>query len=168
MADQGQAGVVVFFDVEPALDMLNDGQKGRLFSAILAYAHYSSLPVFDDPLLQMAWSFIKPSIDRANKKYSDTREKRKISGLTSNFKRNYAPKHGINPDDEEALQAYLRQRMSTNVDFEIGDVDQDVDQDEVGEGGSEGDPGLLSDEEFDKTRWKKMKMLLTSDSDTSR
>ena len=70
MAEQ-QAGVVVFYDIEPALEMLNAEQRGHLFTAIVEYGHYGTLPTFDDQLVQMAWSFVRPSIDRANKKYED-------------------------------------------------------------------------------------------------
>lgn len=126
MAEKGQAGVVVFFDIEPALEMLNAEQCGHLFTAIIRYGHYGTSPTFEDQLVKMAWSFVKPSIDRANEKYMRMREKKRIAGITSDFRRNYAPKHGIDPNDEEALHTYIRQHLSTAVDFvsggEAGDV----------------------------------------------
>ena len=115
MGDE-QAGVVIFFDVEPALEMLNAEQRGHLFTAIIEYGHYGAIPKFQDQLVQMAWAFIKPSIDRANRKYEAAKEKKRIAGITSDFKRNYAPRHGIAPEDREALQSYIRQRLSADVD----------------------------------------------------
>lgn len=42
-------------------------------------------------------------------------EKRRIAGLTSDFRRNYAPKNGISPDDQDALDEYICQHMSTKI-----------------------------------------------------
>lgn len=114
MADR--PGVLVYFEIEPALQLLNNEQRGMLFTAILDYAHYGSVPTFDTPLLEMAWSFVQPSIDRDGEKYAKTCKQKQIAGLTSDFRKNYAPKHNLDPNDEEALQTYLRQRMSAGVD----------------------------------------------------
>lgn len=108
-------GVMLYFDIEPGLKMLDDPQRGQLLTAIMEYAHFSVVPDFSDPLLSMAWSFVKTSIDRDGERYEKAVTKKKISGITSDFKRNYAPKHSIDPDDEEALAEYIRQRMSTPV-----------------------------------------------------
>ena len=107
---------MLYFELEAPLKLLDDSQKGRLLSAILEYAHYGVIPEFGDPLLGMAWSFVKSDLDRDGERYRDTVHKKRISGITSDFKRNYAPKHGISPDDEEALQEYIRQRLSADVD----------------------------------------------------
>ena len=136
MAEKEQAGVVVFFDIEPALEMLSAEQRGHLFTAIIRYGHYGTSPTFEDQLVKMAWSFVKPSIDRANEKYIRTREKKRIAGITSDFRRNYAPKHGIDPNDEEALHAYICQHLSTDADlvsgYEAGDVIESRDVNESG------------------------------------
>ena len=58
-------GVVLYFDVLPALKYLDVKQKGRLFEAILEYAENGKAPDFsDDPILGLAWCFIGPRIDR--------------------------------------------------------------------------------------------------------
>lgn len=109
-------GVMLYFELENALKLLNDSQRGQLLTAILEYAHYGAAPIFNDPLLDMAWSFVKSDLDRDGERYKDTVQKKRISGIISDFKRNYAPKHGISPDDEEAMHEYIRQRISTSVD----------------------------------------------------
>ena len=109
-------GVMLYFDIEPGLKMLDDPQRGQLLTAIMEYAHFGTVPDFADPLLSMAWSFVKTSIDRDGERYEKAVTKKKISGITSDFKRNYAPKHGISPDDEDALAEYIRQRLSTSVE----------------------------------------------------
>lgn len=109
-------GVMLYFDIEPGLKMLDDPQRRQLLTAIMEYAHFGAVPDFTGPLLSMAWSFVKTSIDRDGERYEKAVTKKKISGITSDFKRNYAPKHGISPDDEEALAEYIRQRLSTSVE----------------------------------------------------
>lgn len=170
MAEREQAGFVVYFEIEPALDMLDDSNKGKLLSAMLNYAHYGVLPAFDDRLLQMAWAFIKPSIDRSNKRYIETQEKRKIAGIISHFKRNYAPKHGIDPDDEEAQQAYIRQRLSTDGDYVTGNGNQTGNQFGIetesegeagcGEGGLEGEPAPQNEQEIFEQKKRNAQALL--------
>ena len=114
-SDKKRPGVLVYFDIEPALDMLDDAKRGRLFTAIVNYAHYGSIPDFNDSVLDMAWAFVKASIDRDGDNYQKTVQKRKIGGITSDFKKNYAPKHGIDPNDEEALREYISIRMSNDA-----------------------------------------------------
>ena len=109
-------GVVVYFEIEPALQLLNDAQRGRLFTGMLEYARYGVLPAFGDPLLEMAWNFVKPSIDRDAERYAKSCHQKKLAGYKSDFRRNYAPKHGLDPDDDAALQAYISQRLSTDAD----------------------------------------------------
>ena len=80
---QNRPGVMLYFDVEPAIKMLTTSQQGALFSAIIEYAHYGAIPDFNDPVVDMAWVFVRSSIDRDGERYAKTVEKRKISGLTS-------------------------------------------------------------------------------------
>lgn len=178
MAEKEQSGVVIFFDIEPALEMLSAEQRGHLFTAIIEYGHHGVIPEFGDQLIKMAWSFIRPSIDRANEKYIKNREKKRIAGITSDFRRNYAPKHGLDPNDEDALRAYISQHLSTCADFVSGDVSGsvsgDVDESESqfvsgggdekrGTGGEEGKTGPLgyavTEQEFNSLRNKAIAQL---------
>ena len=107
---------MLYFELETPLKLLNYPQRGQLLTAILEYAHYGAIPEFGDPLLDMAWSFVQSDLDRDGARYRETVHKKRVAGITSDFKRNYAPKHGLSPDDEEALQEYIRQQLSTDVD----------------------------------------------------
>ena len=111
-----QPGVLIFFDMEESIQLLDREERGDLLTAILAYGRRGEAPDFsDNRTLQAVWAFIRPSIDRSNKKYRETVEKRRIAGLTSDFRRNYAPKNGISPDDQDALDEYICQHMSTKI-----------------------------------------------------
>lgn len=55
-------GIMLYFEVRPALRRLSDEEKGRLFEAILDYGENGILPIFDG-CLGVAWDFIQPRID---------------------------------------------------------------------------------------------------------
>lgn len=56
-------GVMIYFEVADALDLLPIEEKGRLFEAILAYGRYGEMPAFTGTLAAL-WAFIRPRIDR--------------------------------------------------------------------------------------------------------
>lgn len=112
MADR--PGVLVYFETGRAIKGLDYETKGRLFEAILEYAELGIIPNFDG-VLSAIWPFIADKIDRDSVRYADIREKNRIKGLVSNFKRNYAPAHGIDPEDKEALAKYLAEQTPTTV-----------------------------------------------------
>lgn len=110
-------GFVIYFDIERPIEMLDDAQLGRFFRAIIQYAHYGTAPTFEDLLLKMAWSFIESALDRDKENYKDKVLKNTIKGIKSDFKNNYAPKHGIDPEDEDAMNEYIQRQLSTRVDY---------------------------------------------------
>lgn len=59
-------GVMVYFDdVLPALDLLSNEEAGRLFRSMLEYAKLGVVPDFGDSVvLNMAWRFVQPQIER--------------------------------------------------------------------------------------------------------
>ena len=107
-------GVLVYFETGKAIKGLDYETKGRLFEAILEYAEMGIIPNFDGVLLAI-WPFIADKIDRDSVRYADIREKNRIKGLVSNFKRNYATAHGIDPEDKEALAKYLAEQTPATV-----------------------------------------------------
>lgn len=109
-------GVMLYFDILPSLDMLTTEECGTLFKAILEYGKYGVVPQLGG-MVALAWTFIQPSLDRDSKKYEKRIKDAKIKGITSDFKKNYAPKHGIDPEDQEELEAYIMRKLrSTTVD----------------------------------------------------
>lgn len=61
-------GVMLYFDLCQAIDMLDDASAGQLFKGILSYAKFGVVPEFEG-MVSMAWSFIRPKIDRDNEQY---------------------------------------------------------------------------------------------------
>ena len=63
-------GIMVYFDIKFALEIMTDEQAGMLFKAFLKYGEYGEEPEFDDSCLKMAWAFMKPRSDRDEKTYN--------------------------------------------------------------------------------------------------
>ena len=72
MKKSGKPGVVVYFELRPAMKRLTAEQKGILFEAIMDYADDGIMPEFDDIALQIVWDFVQPRLDDDNEKYSNT------------------------------------------------------------------------------------------------
>lgn len=107
-------GVLVYFETGRAIKGLDYETKGRLFEAILEYAEMGIVPDFDG-ILSAIWPFVAEKIDRDSVRYADIQEKNRIKGLVSNFKRNYAPAHGIDLEDKAALAAYIAEQTPAPV-----------------------------------------------------
>lgn len=110
-------GVMIYFETAKAVKGLDYETKGRLFEAIMEYAEFGVVPEFDG-VLSVVWPFVVDKIDRDNARYEHKRERNRINGLISNFKRIYAPKHGIDPEDEVALAEYIEQNTPVANDGE--------------------------------------------------
>ena len=68
-------GLLLYFDIVPALDKLPLDAVGELLLKALHYAQDGVEPVFDDASLGFAWAFLRPSIDRDGAAYQDKRLK---------------------------------------------------------------------------------------------
>ena len=71
-------GVMLFFDVRPALKRLTIEERGQLFEAILDYGELGLLPDFEGGL-GIVWDFIQPRIDQDAERYADKVLKNKYS-----------------------------------------------------------------------------------------
>lgn len=106
-------GVMLYWESFRALKRLNDQQVSRIFFAIGDYAQYGEIPDFSDDLtLEFAWSVIQERIDRDTDRYEQKKRRNRESGIISDFTRNYAPAHGIDPNDEAAKADYLKRRLA--------------------------------------------------------
>ena len=62
-------GIMIYFDILEPIEVLPDDDKGRLLVAMLEYAQTGKEPAFGD-MLEMAWRFIKPKIDKDEASYN--------------------------------------------------------------------------------------------------
>lgn len=63
-------GMMVYFDIVPALELLTDTERGELFSAILRYGMYGEVPAFTGATA-LAWAFMQPRLDADANRYDD-------------------------------------------------------------------------------------------------
>ena len=61
-------GVMIYFDLLPALRSMTLKQKGELFQAIMDYAYDRTEPEMKG-FVGMAWHFVRPNIDRDSARY---------------------------------------------------------------------------------------------------
>lgn len=78
-------GVMFYFDLEPALKMLSNEEAGQLFKASMEYVHYGLAPEFDG-LVAMAWSFVRPKLDRDGEQYKNKILQQSWKGYISRIK----------------------------------------------------------------------------------
>lgn len=74
-------GVLLYFDLRPALDLLTYEEKGEIFDAILAYGEDGTVPTFDSDVLNMLWSFVAQRIDADRANYLAKCEKNRQRAL---------------------------------------------------------------------------------------
>ncbi|MCD8146914.1 MAG: DnaD domain protein [Clostridiales bacterium] len=70
---------VVYNEIEQQTAMLDDAQLGQLFRAMVRY-NQGKEPDIADPLVCVAFGFIKTTMDRDRAKYEETCAKRKVAG----------------------------------------------------------------------------------------
>ncbi len=70
---------ILYQDYEQHIDLLTDEQAGKLLKAIFKF-NAGNVPELD-PVVQMAFSFIKSNLERDNGKYASIIERNKNNGL---------------------------------------------------------------------------------------
>lgn len=64
-------GIMLYFDILEPIKVLSDADKGQLLVAMLEYGQDGKVPQFDG-MLEMAWAFVKPKIDKDEESYEDS------------------------------------------------------------------------------------------------
>ncbi len=71
---------VLYHDIRSALELLTDAQRGKLFLAILNYSERGETPELNDSALEMAFAFIRNTLDRDAAAWEEKRQKRIAAG----------------------------------------------------------------------------------------
>lgn len=104
-----QPGVMLYFDVRPALRRLSLEEKGSLFDAILEYGESGSPPSFDG-VLGVAWDFIQPRLDRDRERYEEISDQRKEAANAR-----WGKQRALQADANYAIASDAMQRMPTST-----------------------------------------------------
>lgn len=109
-------GIMLYFDIIGPVRVLPDAEKGRLLMAMLEYGQSGVLPEFDG-MLEVAWSFVRPMIDRDGERYEDMKLQREYATFCKKRKRIWMPK--ISFDDWVLMTDNERQRAVDPVGSRI-------------------------------------------------
>lgn len=74
-------GVMIYFDVLPVIDSLNNSETAKLFRGILEYGKYGAVPEFKGKLLTI-WPLIQQRLDHDAGKYSLAIQRRKYAAYS--------------------------------------------------------------------------------------
>ena len=105
-------GFYIWFKTVDQMAEMTFEEKGMIYAAAEEYARNGVLPEFQDRFMRSIWARVKSDLDEDDAKYRENSRKNQIKGWKSDFKRNYAPAHDIDPNDEAALDAYIQQRLT--------------------------------------------------------
>ncbi len=108
----GRPGVMLYFDITPLMRLLSEAQRGVLVLDILEYAENGTEPDYtDDRELAIAWTQIRPKLDRDGERYNECVMQRRYAVFSREEKR-----HGREPCSfEEWKQEYGEAPSSTDI-----------------------------------------------------
>lgn len=80
MGQSKRQGFVLYHDIRRPVTLLTDEQRGRLFLALLDYSELGIEPDFGDSAVDLAFAFIRQTLDSSAEKWEETRAKRAAAG----------------------------------------------------------------------------------------
>ena len=83
-------GIMLYFDILEPIRVLPDAEKGRLLVAMLEYGQSGIVPEFTG-MLELAWGFVKPKIDKDSEEYNRTVLKRQYATFCRDRKKKGEP-----------------------------------------------------------------------------
>lgn len=116
---QKKPGVMIYWEMFDMLQALPPKQMRQMLAAICSYARYGVEPEeVKKPAFLALWTLTRQRIDADSERYETICSKNQINGYISSFKRIYAPEHGLDPEDREALSAYIGSKLKESYDRE--------------------------------------------------
>ena len=92
-------GVMLYFDIAPAIKRLSAEESGLLLRAILDYAEQGVAPDFESDMLGLVWDLLQPRLDRDAARYEEKALKARYSTYCREMK-----KRGLQPVEFEVWQ----------------------------------------------------------------
>ena len=80
-------GVMIYFDIRPAIKRLDLEERGELFTAIMDFAELGVIPDLDG-MAALCFDLIKPKIERDGERYEEVRTQRQYAVYCREVKRN--------------------------------------------------------------------------------
>ena len=92
-------GIMIYFDIAPAIKRLSAEECGLLFWAILDYAEQGVVPDFESDTLGIVWELLRPRLDQDAARYETTVLKKRYGPYCREMKRK-----GLQPVEFEVWQ----------------------------------------------------------------
>lgn len=110
-------GFMLYTAQYPAIKTMTQEQKGDLLDALYAYAiDGAQISAEADPMVQMAFAFIRDAIDRAQGKYEAKCERNRQTALKREQKKREAQTcTNVHEHDADNAEEHERAPQSTNV-----------------------------------------------------
>ncbi|MCD8100876.1 MAG: DUF6291 domain-containing protein [Oscillospiraceae bacterium] len=115
-----RSGVLLYFDIRPVIEKLDDASAGALFKSILNYAENAVAPDFaENEKLDLVWAMLQPRIDKDAENYQGKCKNKGYGAYTREERR-----HGRKPlsrDDWQnttAPEPDITYQMTSNDDFD--------------------------------------------------
>ncbi len=124
--DTVKKSFVLYLDYKANLDMLTNEQKGMLLNMIFEYASSGSV-LEADPVVKMAFSFIKNNLDRDMEKYEKTCERNRNNGKLGGRPKKQVD-NSTNPNNPSGLLNNPTEPIKPDTDTD-NDTDNDTDTD---------------------------------------
>ena len=103
--------LLLYYDYKSHFDFLTDEQVGKIIKAMLSYEIDGVFPEFDEPIMQMTFSFVKSNLDRDMQKYLEKCEKN-----TENGRKGGRPRQNQSDEqNDEQTDTTDEQREQTNT-----------------------------------------------------
>lgn len=114
---------VLYTKINEVVKELDDGQKGRLFQAILDYEETGEVPGLDQ-LLRLVFIPIKQDLDKNNEKWesqSKARSEAGRKGMASRYNKNITEtnKDITKPDKDKSVETVITEPDKTNKDSKV-------------------------------------------------
>ena len=111
--EKKQPGFMCYWDLVDTMMLIPDEEIKPILAAVKNYCISREIPNLQGNL-RVLWPMIQQKLDLDCQRYETIRSQNQVKGLISNFKRNYAPVHGLDPTDPKALYDYLQGRGIEN------------------------------------------------------
>ncbi len=128
---KGKKSFILYCNYEEQLNMLTDVQAGQLIRGIFAYMRTGEQHS-SDPMVNMLLSVICHQLDVDNRKYEETRERRREAGRKGGLQRAENKANASNDSNTKQSLANLADNDNVNENVNVNDYIFSGDGDDVG------------------------------------
>lgn len=104
-------GAMLYWEMFEMLLTLPEDKMKQMLQTIYHFARGEEVEALQDPMLQAVWKLTEKRIAEDRERYEKICRRNQVKAYKKHFQKEYAPTHGLDPKDEEAFEAYLKQQL---------------------------------------------------------